>query len=44
VKKAIGIDASKSILIILIPSGFALVCNTSNVCGNNLSSTIKSVF
>ena len=28
----------------LIPNGLALVCNTSNVCGNILSSTIKSFF
>ena len=43
-KKAIGIEPSKSILTILIPNGLALVCNTSNVCGNILSSTIKSFF
>ena len=43
-KKAIGIEASKSILTILIPKGFALVSNTAKVCGNTLSSTIKSFF
>ena len=43
-KKDIDIDAFKSILIILIPNGFALVSNTANVCGKILSSTIKSFF
>ena len=37
-------SSSKSTLTMLIPNGSALVSNTSNVCGNILSSTIKSYF
>ena len=35
-------SSSTSTLTMLIPNGSALVSNTSNVCGNILSSTIKS--
>ena len=37
-------SSSKSTLTMLIPNGSAHVSNTSNVCGNILSSTIKSFF